>query len=64
MSSLIHKANVKRYLLERIKQINPTSGDKFTRVSSQAYEDIEYRLRKVCEEYLRAQRIGKTITTP
>jgi len=63
MSTLFNNAALKRHLIERIKVVNPT-GSKFTRVSAQALEDLDLRFRRVCDEYLRAQRIGKTITTP
>lgn len=64
MTNLFNNAALKRHLLERIKHIRPGVGDKFTRVSAQAIIDLDIRLRKVCDEYLRAQRVGKTITTP
>lgn len=61
--SLLKKPAVKRYLVERVKIVHP-AGAKFTRVSAQAYDDLEYRLRQVIDGYLKAQRVGKTITTP
>lgn len=61
--NLFNNSALKRHLLERIKVVNPT-GSKFTRVSSQAMEDLDLRFRKLCDDYLRAQKIGKTITTP
>jgi hypothetical protein len=44
--------------------VNPGSGAKFTRVSAQAIEDLDVKFRLVVDEYLRQQKIGKTITTP
>lgn len=64
MSTLFNKSALKHHLLERIKVVNPGPGAKFTRVSAQAFEDLDIRFRKVCDDYLRAQKIGKTITTP
>jgi len=64
MSNLFNNSALKKHLLERISQVNPGRGEKFTRVSSQAIIDLEVRSRKICDEYLRAQSTGKTITTP
>lgn len=64
MSDLFNNAALKRHLLNRIVIVNPGAGAKFTRVSSQAIEDLDIKFRRVIDEYLRAQRIGKTITTP
>jgi|GEM_PF-970783 len=64
MSDLINKAALKRHLLNRILVVNPGHGPRFTRVSAQALEDLDIKFRRVIDEYLRAQRIGKTITTP
>lgn len=61
---LFNKAALKRHLLERIQIVNPINGPKFTRVSSEALVDLDVRFRKLVDEYLRCQRIGKTITTP
>lgn len=63
MSSLLNKAAVKRYLLDRVKEVHP-SGYRYTRVSAQAYIDIEVALKRHCDGYLRMQRGGQTITTP
>jgi len=64
MTNLFNNAALKRHLLERIKLVNPGRGEKFTRVSEQAIIDLDTRFRKVCDEYLRSQTTGKTITTP
>lgn len=64
MSNLFNNAALKKHLLERVKAVNPGRGDRFTRVSSQAIVDLDVRFRKTCDEYLRAQTTGKTITTP
>ena len=63
MSNLFNNAALKRHLLERIKVVNP-AGARFTRVSGQALEDLDIRFRRVADEYLKQQRVGKTITTP
>ena len=64
MSNLFNNAGLKKHLLERIKMVNPGRGEKFTRVSAQAIIDLDARFRKVCDDYLRLQSTGKTITTP
>lgn len=64
MSDLFNNAALKRHLLNRIVAVNPGAGAKFTRVSGQAIEDLDIKFRRVIDEYLRAQRVGKTITTP
>lgn len=64
MTNLFNNAALKRHLLDRIKVVSPAAGDKFTRVSAQAMDDLDYRFRKIIDDYLRAQRVGKTITTP
>jgi hypothetical protein len=64
MSDLFNNAALKRHLLNRIVIVNPGAGAKFTRVSGQAFEDLDIRFRRVIDDYLRAQRLGKTITTP
>jgi hypothetical protein len=64
MSNLFNNSALKKHLLDRIVRVNPGSGAKFTRVSSQAIEDLDVKFRLVVDEYLRQQKIGKTITTP
>ena len=64
MNPYINKAALKRHLLNRIVIVNPVAGKKFTRVASQAYDDLDIRISRTIDDYLRAQRIGKTITTP
>jgi hypothetical protein len=64
MSTLFKNAALKKHLLERVKTVNPGRGDRFTRVSAQAIVDLDTRFRQVCDEYLRKQTTGKTITTP
>jgi anti-sigma factor RsiW len=63
MNHLVPKARMKAYLLERIKVAHPV-GARFTRVSEQAYTDLDYRIKNAIDGYLRAQKTGKTITTP
>jgi hypothetical protein len=64
MSNLFNNSALKKFLLERIKTVNPGRGDKFTQVSAQAITDLDARFRVVIDGYLRAQTTGKTITTP
>lgn len=64
MSTLFNNSALKKHLLARIVVVNPGRGAKFTRVSAQAIEDLDIRFRMVCDDYLRAQKVGKTITTP
>jgi len=64
MSNLFNNAALKKHLLDRIIKVNPGAGKKFTRVSAQAIEDLDVKFRLVVDEYLRQQKIGKTITTP
>jgi hypothetical protein len=64
MSNLFNNSALKKYMLERIKVVNPGRGDKFTRVSADAIVDLDARFRGVVDAYLRAQTTGKTITTP
>jgi hypothetical protein len=64
MTTLFNNAALKKHLINRIVVVNPGAGSKFTRVSAQAIEDLDIRFRKVVDDYLRAQKIGKTITTP
>lgn len=64
MSDLFNNAALKRHLLNRIVVVNHGAGTKFTRVSGQAIEDLDIKFRRVIDDYLRAQRVGKTITTP
>ena len=63
MSALFNNSALKKHLLNRIVVVNPC-GDKFTRVSPQAIQDLDTRFRRIADDYLRAQKIGKTITTP
>ena len=64
MSNLFNNKALKQHLLDRIKVVNPEAGKKFTRVGSQAIIDLHSKFLRECDSYLRAQRIGKTITTP
>ena len=64
MSNLFNTSGLKKHLLARIVAVNPGRGAKFTRVSAQAIEDLDIRFRIVCDDYLRVQKVGKTITTP
>jgi 2-keto-3-deoxy-galactonokinase len=64
MTNFTNRSALKRHLLNRILVVNPGAGSKFTRVSAQAIEDLEIKFLRVTDDYLRAQRIGKTITTP
>jgi hypothetical protein len=60
MSSLINKAAVKKYLLERAKQLRP--GHKFTRVSALTLIELESLLRNLCDSEIRRQpACGQTI---
>jgi hypothetical protein len=63
MSNLFNNSALKSHLINRIKVINP-AGKKFTCVSAQAIDDLDIRFRQVVDSYLKAQKIGKTITTP
>lgn len=64
MSHLFNNSSLKKHLLERIVKVNPGAGAKFTRVSAKAIEDLDIKFRLAVDEYLRQQKIGKTITTP
>jgi hypothetical protein len=64
MSTLFNNSALKKHLLDRIKVVNPGRGDKYTQVSAKAIEDLDARFRNVIDGYLRAQRTGKTITSP
>ena len=60
MSSLIAKSLVKKYLLERAKQLRPSHP--FTRVSAEALDTIEARVRNICDEAIRSHSaVGQTI---
>lgn len=55
---------LRKHLLSRVREVSPGAGEKFTRVSEQAIQDLDYLFRKTVDAYLRNQRTGKTITTP
>ena len=48
MSSLIAKSLVKKYLLDRAKTLRPYHP--FTRVSAEALNTLESRLRNICDQ--------------
>jgi hypothetical protein len=60
MSSLIAKSLVKRYLLERAKVLRPHHP--FTRVSAEALDSLESRLRNICDDSIRSHpAVGQTL---
>ena len=61
-SPLFNNKALRQHLLDRAKALQPNR--KFTRVSSQAVVDLHAKFLRQCDEYVRAQRIGQTITTP
>jgi hypothetical protein len=64
MSNLLNNSALKKHLLDRIIKVNPGSGTKYSRVSAQAIQDLDIKFRLIIDDYLRQQKIGKTITTP
>ncbi len=60
--SLLNKKAVRQYLLDEAKVQHPHKA--YTRVSEEALDDIEARLRLACQGYVRQQRVGKTISRP
>jgi hypothetical protein len=60
MSNLITRATVKKYLLDRAKALRPHHP--FTRVSAEALDTIEARVRNICDEAIRSHpAVGQTI---
>lgn len=60
MNNLITRSNVKKYLLERAKSLRPSHP--FTRVSADTLDNIEARLRNLCDDNIRRlPAVGQTI---
>jgi len=53
MSRLVNQAAMKRYLLDRAQVLRPALGMK--RVSDEALEDLESRLRNLADNMIRRQ---------
>jgi hypothetical protein len=53
MTCLINKAAVKKYLIERSKQLRP--GHPFTRVSAESLVELDSLLRSICDSAIRRQ---------
>ena len=60
MNRLVNRTSVKRYLLERARQLRPALGMK--RVSNEAVHSLESKLRLMADELIRQHpSMGKTI---
>ena len=60
MSSLINKAAVKKYLLDRAKVLRPHHP--FTRVSAESLESIDLAIRNLCDSQIRQHpAVGQTL---
>ena len=60
MSSLLNRAVLKRYLLDRAHQLRPVLG--IRRVSDEAVQSLESRLRNLADDLIRRQAcVGRTI---
>jgi hypothetical protein len=60
MSRLVNQAAMKRYLLDRAQVLRPALGMK--RVSDEALEDLESRLRNLADNMIRRHPcMGRTI---
>ena len=53
MASLLNKAAVKKYLLERAKTLRP--GHPFTRVSAEVLDEIDSYVRNLCDSEIKRQ---------
>ena len=64
MSSLLNRKATKNFILKKIAALRPGMESRITRVSSQALDDFEARLKASIEfEIMRHPSIGKTFRT-